>query len=177
MQKTGTRDPGPAAAGPACLRRVGRGLGWAGLGWGEGRGGVRGAEVWALSHPGTLQARPRSEAAAPLRHLPPTKGFAAQGRVAPGARWGPRSSEPPAGLCAAQPWPRAPILPGTCPVPKAPGSHQRGEPELVSPAPSPYRGPPCPHAALQAQHLPEGADERHAGTRTDTQTLAGTHAT
>ena len=39
------------------------------------------------------------------------------------------------------------------------------------------RGPPCPHAALQAQHLPEGADERHAGTRTDTQTLAGTHAT
>ena len=37
---------------------------------------------------------------------------------------------------------------------------QRGEPELVSPAPSPYRGPPCPHAALQAQHLPEGADER-----------------
>ena len=38
-------------------------------------------------------------ATAPLRHLPPTKGFAAQGRVAPGARWGPRSSEPPAGLC------------------------------------------------------------------------------
>ena len=82
----------------------------------------------ALSHPGTLQARPRSEAAAPLRHLsplpappppqpppptpphPPTKAFAAQGHVAPelsgfGARWGPRSSEPPAGLCAAQPWP------------------------------------------------------------------------
>ena len=26
-------------------------LGWAGLGWGEGRVGVRGAEVWALSHP------------------------------------------------------------------------------------------------------------------------------
>ena len=36
---------------------------------------------------------------------------------------------------------------------------------------------PSPHAALQAQHLPEGAVERHAGTRTDTQTLAGTHAT
>ena len=38
------------------------------------------------------------------------------------------------------------MLPGTCAVPKPTWSHQRRRPELVSPAPSPHRGPPSPLA-------------------------------
>lgn len=100
----------------------------------------------------------RTEPPTPAPHHPVRcSGSRGSGRVwlrpgaaVPGASCGLRSS--PAGAPGAHP--------ARCPNP----------PERVSPALSPYRGPPCPHAAGPAQDLPERADERQAGTRTDTRT-------
>src|SRR5574340_1088056 len=64
---------------------------------------------------------------------------------------------------------------GTCPVPK-PTRRQEGAVERSASAP-PLRtteAPPLP--PRQALDLPERADEPQAGTQTDTQTLARTHA-
>ena len=70
-----------------------------------------------------------------------------------------------------------PILPGTCLVLKHTWSHA-GAVHWSASAP-PLRtteAPLCPHATRQALDLPERADEPQAGTQTDTQTLACTHA-
>ena len=66
---------------------------------------------------------------------------------------------------------------GTCLVLKHTWSHG-GAVHWSASAP-PLRtteAPLCPHAARQALDLPERADEPQAGTQTDTQTLARTHA-
>ena len=78
---------GPPVAGRACV--------CAGPGqWGEERGGLGALPPWVSPGP------------APLGGPPPIP-FAAQGQRGPGGVWlrGPRASEPPAGLGAAQPGP------------------------------------------------------------------------
>ena len=70
-----------------------------------------------------------------------------------------------------------PILPGTCLVLKHTWSHGGAVHWSASASPlCTTEAPLCPHATRQALDLPERADEPQAGTQTDTQTLARTHA-
>ena len=161
---SGTRDPGPGAAGPACLRRIGRGVGWGGVGWGEGRGGVRrggglGAlPPWDPPGPAPLGGRrppppplpPPRPASPPTPPTPPPRPSLLR------ATW-PRSSlaSGPAGArgplsllrACAQPsrGPERPSCPAPARCPKPPGATSAVNQELVRPAP-PLRPPEAPLA-------------------------------
>ena len=66
-------------------------------------------------------------------------------------------------------------MPGTCPVPK-PSRSQGGAVDRSASAPPLRTTEAPPLTPRQALDLPERADEPQAGTQTDTQTLARTHA-
>src|SRR5574341_756562 len=86
---------------------------------------------------------------------------------------GPGASEPPAGLGAAKLERPTCAAPVRCPnPPEARKARSSGAPQ-----PLPFALPrPPPLTPRQALDLPERADEPQAGTQTDTQTLARTHA-
>ncbi|CAD7015496.1 unnamed protein product, partial [Ceratitis capitata] len=152
----GFQDP-PLTGGRACVRaRAGPG------GW------LRGVEV---------STRPRSLSGAspdPMRCSGPRgPGVGRLRRPPPPNPRGPGASEPPAGLGAAKLERPTCAAPVRCPKPTR---SQEGAVERSASAP-PLRtteAPPCP--PRQALDLPERADEPQAGTQTDTQTLARTHA-
>lgn len=148
-----------------------------GLGWGSRRS--RRSPTLGLSRPallgGSLPPPPPPPHPAPscslLRTMWPRRCLAS----GPAAACGPRSSELPPGLGTAQPGLGAPILPSICSVPKCNPSYQRSRPESVSPAPSPYRGPPWPTPpAKYRTFLREQMSDRQAHGQT--QPLALTHA-
>ena len=123
-----------------------------GLGLGCGSRRSRRSPTLGLSRPaslgGSLLPTPRS--CSLLRTMWPRRCLAS----GPAAACGPRSSELPPGLGTAQPGLGAPILPRICSVPKCNPSYQRSRPESVSPAPSPYRGPPGPTPPAKYRTFP-----------------------
>ena len=131
---------------------------------------MRGPEVSVLSQPGPLQAHPHEVApTAPshslLRATWPQRCLAWQ----PAAPCGLRSYEPPAGGDAAQLGPECPSCPAPAQCPNAPGATSMVDRRVSSLPLHPTEVPLTP-SPLQAQGLPERADERHAGTWTVTHT-------
>ena len=141
-------------------------------GWDEGCGGIG-----ALPPPATPDPAGIAERALPAPPIP----FADQVRAAPEVLvfgppppnpCGPGASEPPVGPGAGKL--EHPTSPAPVRCPNPPEARETRSMERLSHAPSHYRRPPL--TPRQPLHLPERADKPQAGTQTDTQTLAHTHA-